>query len=243
MNGFALSLAFAPLSPWLLLQGRRVRRDTPRLPPAAGPQSGLCEGPDDQAALRIALFGESTVAGVGAASHDEALAGHLARALRTRFGRPVAWDAYGLSGASVAAAHANLLPVVAVTRVDLFVVVFGVNDVLEHTSPARYAARVAALVEALRARGGPAPVLLAGAPPMAQFPSLPRPLSTYLGARAALLDRAVARAAIANSLQVAAVLRIEPHLFADDGFHPSPAGYAAWADALAHAAQSMNSLS
>ena len=74
---------------------------------------------------------------------------------------------------------------------------------------------------------------------MAQFPSLPRPLSTYLGARAALLDRAVARAAIANSLQVAPVLRIESYLFAADGFHPSPAGYAAWADALARAAQPM----
>ena len=243
MNSIALSLAFAPLAPWLLLQGRRVRRDTPRLPPAAGPQRGLCEAPGDQPALRIALFGESTVAGVGAASHDEALAGHLARALRARCARPVAWNAYGLSGASVAAARTSLLPHVATARVDLFVVVFGVNDVLEHTSPARYAAHVAALVAALRSRGGPAPVLLAGAPPMAQFPSLPRPLSTYLGARAALLDRAVGRAVIANSRQVAPVLRIEPHLFATDGFHPSPAGYAVWADALARAAHPMISLS
>jgi len=236
MRDLALSLAFAPLSPWLLLQGLRVRRDTPRLGPAAGPTSGRCVGPSQARPLRLLAIGESTVAGVGAAHHGEALTGQLARQLASLTGRGVAWVACGLSGASVATAHTALLPQVAAEPADLLLVVFGVNDVLEHTRSARYARGLQALIEALRERVGNAPVLIAAAPPMDRFPSLPRPLNAYLGARAALLNGATRRLAVGRAAQVAPLVGIEPALFATDGFHPSAAGYAVWAESLARAA-------
>lgn len=236
MRGLALSLAFAPLSPLLLLQGLRVRRVTPRLPPAPGPSSGVCGVDERRRPLRLVAVGESTVAGVGAGSHEEALTGQLAAQLSALTGRTVRWSAFGLSGATVAQAHASLLPVIDATPADLLLIAFGVNDVLEHTRADRYAARIGALVAALRARVGHAPVLIAAAPPMQRFPALPRTLGAYLGARAALLNRASRRRAIERAAHVAPVVRIEPHLFAHDRFHPSPAGYRVWARSLARAA-------
>lgn len=236
MRGLALSLAFAPLLPWLLLQGLRVRRDTPRLDPAAGPTSGTCAGPSQSPPLRVLAFGESTVAGVGAANHEQALTGQLACQLARLTERSVDWVACGMSGASVAKARMILLPQVAPEPADLLLVVFGVNDVVEHTGPARYAKDLQALIGALRARVGNAPALIAAAPPMARFPSLPRPLNTYLGARAALLNSALRKLPIERMAQVAPLNRIEPELFAADGFHPSAAGYAVWARSLARAA-------
>ena len=71
-----LSLVAAPL---LVAQALYVRRTTPRLPGASGPTEGLVPGAGTP--WRLAVLGESTVDGVGAASHEEALTGRLAQAL------------------------------------------------------------------------------------------------------------------------------------------------------------------
>ncbi|KAB0649370.1 SGNH/GDSL hydrolase family protein, partial [Burkholderia diffusa] len=58
-------LATAALGPLLLMQGRRVRRVTPRLAEAAGPRDGTAgDGPP----LRVLVLGDSAAAGVGVAS-------------------------------------------------------------------------------------------------------------------------------------------------------------------------------
>ena len=238
-----MQLALRPLlgallvtcGPLLLLQGRRVRRNTPRLPPAAGPVHGRVEG--EGPLLRLVTIGESTVAGVGAAHHDEALTGHLARALYARTGRAVEWSVYGLSGATVAKAHQSFLPAFRSGAADLVVIAFGVNDVLEHTTSRVYADALKSLVGAARSHFSPdVPVLLAAAPPMHKFPALPLPLRAYLGLRATLLDRTAAGLGLPDVVHVPSTVRIESSLFAMDGFHPSPAGYAVWAQFLAEAA-------
>jgi hypothetical protein len=58
MKHIALDLALLPLAPLLIAQGRRVKRDTPRLPPAAGPLSGRVEGEGEP--LRVLTIGESS---------------------------------------------------------------------------------------------------------------------------------------------------------------------------------------
>ena len=65
----------APLLPILWLQGRRVRKHTPRLPEAPGPTVGTI--PAAGYALRLLVIGESTVAGCGAPDHAQALTGQL----------------------------------------------------------------------------------------------------------------------------------------------------------------------
>ena len=234
MRSLALDLAFAPLLPWLIAQGRGVRRDTPRLPPADGSATGAVDGLAP--ALRVVLIGESTVAGVGAATHADGLAGHFARDLRARCGRRVEWSVFGLSGATVRDAHTSLLSAIPCEHADLIVIAFGVNDVLERTPPARFAAHLRELIAATRGKTGHAPVLLAAVPPMGRFPALPQPLRAYVGARARMLDGAMRRLRIAGVAHVRSQAPIDATMFARDRFHPSSAGYLAWAGSLAETA-------
>lgn len=235
----ALDVAALPLMPWLVAQGRRVKRDTPRLPPAGGPTHGRIDSAGTP--LRLLVIGESTAAGVGADHHEEALTGQTARALHAITGRAIEWHAFGLSGATVAHATRSLLNVLPAQPMDLIVLVFGVNDSIERTVPRRYADGLKSLVGAARSRimsdtKTQIPVLVCGAPPMHRFPALPRPLSLYLGARARLLDRAVRTQLPPHALFVPMQVKAAPHLFARDGFHPSAAGYAVWGSELARIA-------
>ncbi|MGW2312281.1 hypothetical protein ACWCOU_29930, partial [Actinomadura luteofluorescens] len=68
---------------------------------------------------------------------------------------------------------------------------------------------------------------------------LPRPLRSVLGARARAMDRITRDAAEAGGAVHAPMdeaMARDPRLFAADGFHPSAAGYRAWARDLARAA-------
>src|SRR5215213_1408517 len=102
-NRIVAAAAF-PLLPVLFVQGRGVRRRTPRLPDAAGATEGVVPGRGEP--LRLVVLGESTVAGIGAAAHERALTGCVAAALARATGRPVRWRAAGRSGASAREATA-----------------------------------------------------------------------------------------------------------------------------------------
>lgn len=226
----ALSLALAPL---LAAQGRAVRRSTPQLPGAAGRPAGVVAGPPP--AIRLLVIGESTVAGVGAPTHAEALGGQLAAALAAELGRAVAWRAAGEIGLTASAVRRRLVPALPAEPVGAALLALGVNDTLRLRSAARWTADLGALVESLRERVGPAPAFLAAAPPMGRFPALPQPLRAVLGLRARLLNAAAAE--LAPRLHDVAFLPIAapvtPALFCADGFHPGPEGYRLWGALLA----------
>lgn len=216
----------------ILAQALYVKRKTPRLPGAAGPTEGLVPG--DGEPFRLAVLGESTVDGVGAADHEEALTGCLAREL-ARGGRAVRWQAVGRTGANARTVRAELVPLV--RPADAVVIALGVNDTIELRTAARYRRDLLELVIDLRRRLGPVGVLLAGVPPMSRFPALPRPLRDVLSARSAALDTAaaaLARLPGVTHLPMDPAL-LDPAAFASDRFHPGPAGYARWANTLAAA--------
>ena len=71
----------------------RARRCCPR-PPAARRRRRRGE----RRALRLLIAGDSSAAGVGVAHQDQALAGHLVRALQRIAARPVHWTAARASG-------------------------------------------------------------------------------------------------------------------------------------------------
>jgi len=219
-----VAAAAFPLLPVLFAQGRGVRRRTPRLPDAAGPKEGVVPGAEP--ALRLLVIGESTVAGIGAATHQTALTGHVAAALARRTGRAVRWRAAGRSGANARQA-AELVDALPDEAADAVVISLGVNDTLRFRTPARWARDVERLIAAVRGRVGPAPVLLSPVPPMHAFPALPQPLRSVLGARARLLDAALARlpSRLPGVGHVPTWVDAAPHLFCADGFHPSEAGY------------------
>ena len=239
--------------PVLAAQGIWTRHRTPRLPDAAGPQSGIANSslilhPSSLAFgsslslppsfLNLVVLGESTVAGIGAPDHETALTGQAARALSQHTGRPVKWHAVGLSGATAATAHAQLVPRLAGLQADVCIIALGVNDVIKLRSPARWQRDLTALLTGVRAALGPVPLVLASAPPLEKFPALPEPLRTVFGARAARLNRAGAAlsAALPQVVCVPFSRLPAPGEFAPDGFHPGPAAYAVWGAQLGAAA-------
>ena len=231
----ALTLAATVgLAPVLVAQGLHVRRTTPRLPGASGPLRGSVPGPDP---LRLLVVGESTVDGVGAGTHEEALTGQLAAALARRLGRGIDWRVAGRTGANARTVRTELLDEACRERADLVAVALGVNDTIEMRSPTRYRRDLLELVVTARRALGPVPVLLAGVPPLAALPSLPQPLRLVLGLRGEALDAAAATLADLPGVTHCPVPRavVDPELFAADGFHPGPAGYRLWADKLAEA--------
>lgn len=223
-----LSAAAWPLLPLLLAQGMWLRRRVPRLPEAGGPDQGRVGGGGPP--IRLLVLGESTVAGVGVETHEQGLAGHLARRLAATTGRGVEWRALGRNGATARITHDELLPRLPAQPLDAVVIALGVNDVFRMHSPRHWSADLVRLVAGVRALAEPPVLLLAPVPPMDRFPAIPWPLRTVVGARARRLDGAVRRLGLGCSF---AWTTPDPRQFCADGVHPSAEGYAAWGAALA----------
>lgn len=231
---------FLALAPILYVQGRRTARAMPRLDPATGDESGLAGGTGP--VYRLAVVGESTAVGVGAAVHAEALPGFLAEALRDRFHRSVAWSVTGRSGATARKLLTDLLPTMNGVDPDLVVVTVGINDLIRRRPLERWSTDVTELLTLVRSRFPDAEVVVSGLPPVHRFPAIPRPLRLVLGARARDMDGILRDVAAVGGVTHAPMDESrarDPEVFAADGLHPSPAGYRAWAADLARAVPRM----
>ena len=189
--------------------------------------------------LRLIALGESTVAGVGARTHETGLAGQLASALSRRTRRSVEWTAVARSGINARKSRAELVPQLSGSHADIVMIALGVNDAIEFHTARRWASDVEGLIGDVRAKVGDALVLLSGVPPLDYFPALPEPLSFVLGARSAALERASVDLVKKLERVIYVPFRIERErcddLFCVDGFHPSELGYSEWAEQLADA--------
>ncbi|MBT8135685.1 MAG: SGNH/GDSL hydrolase family protein [Gammaproteobacteria bacterium] len=224
------------LAPLLYAQGLYTRSKISRLPEAAGPRSGRVAG--GASVLRLLLLGESTVAGVGAASHDEGLAGQAAGAVSAMTGSTVDWRVHAANGVTAAGLRASLNELPPDTRADLIVVGLGANDVFRLQGPVGWERDLQALIDDVRERCGFAPVILCAMPPIGHFPGLPQPLRSVLGLRAKLLDHATEKLAGRKTSvhYLPFELEMDPALFSADGIHPSTQCYALWGDAIARLA-------
>jgi lysophospholipase L1-like esterase len=229
----SVSNASAGLLPLLVVQGIYARKRAPRLPDATGPTEGIIEA--NGSAIRLLVFGESTVAGMGAQTHEEALTGQTAKFLSQKTNRTVIWQAVGLSGVTAGRAIIELVPQIKNESVDVIAIALGVNDTLKFNSPRRWARDLSALIEAIRGRVGPVPVLLSSVPRLGLFPTLPQPLRGVLGLRAKVLDKASQKLVptLANVTHLSLVIGGDRENFCEDGFHPSPLAYQKWGARLA----------
>lgn len=237
MNKHLAAILTPPLLPILIAQGYWIRKSTPRLPDAAGPLKGSVTGAGEP--LRLIALGESTVAGVGARTHESALTGQLAFALRRKTNRGVNWMVVARSGINARDCRLELVPKLRGLNADVVAIALGVNDSIEFHSARRWASDIERLIDSVRAEVGDALVLLSGVPPLNYFPALPQPLSFVLGSRSASLERATVVLAKKLTGVVHLPFSMERDrcgdLFCADGFHPSELGYKEWADQLASA--------
>lgn len=225
-----LSLGLAPVA---LPQGLWLNRHAQRLPEAPGERSG--QHPGTEPALRLLAVGESPLAGVGLDNPRSTVACALAGRLSQATQRASRWRILAKGGVTARALRDRLLPGLETAPADLILIGLGVNDSIRLRSATRWQRDLEQLIKALRARTGPAPVLLAGVPDMHHFPALPRPLKTLLGSRSRLLDHATRQLAarLPGAIYVPLGLDARSHeLFCDDGFHPNARGHALWAEQL-----------
>ena len=220
--------AVLPFVPFLYLQSRYVRRTVGRLPDAAGDLFGKHGEHSDS--IRLLAIGESTVAGVGAANHAEALTGQFARHLSAATGKIVHWRAVGESGITVKNALERLVPQLPSEKVDVILIALGGNDVFGLSSPARWRREMTKLLVILIEKYQGAEILMANVPMVRDFRAMPNPLR-YVLSRLAKLQHFNSKEFVAPLENVSyfdAVKAVDEDFFSD-GIHPSANGYNLWA--------------
>ena len=219
-------VAMIPPAPVLVAQARRLRRDTPRLPDAAQPWQGTVDGPDP---IRLLVLGDSTAAGVGADTQDDALPGNLARELAQRTGRGVAWRAVGRNGATTRDIVTDYLDDATGAEYDIAFLTVGANDALGLRPRWAFGRDLRTIIARLRAVSPL--VLMSSLPAFSRFELLPNPLRWNLYLHSQSLEDE-ARASVAGTEGAHISPPPPPYtegFFATDLFHPSASGYRDWA--------------
>lgn len=219
----------AVVSPLLIAQALKVRRTAQSLPEANGPRSGtLGNGP----ALRLAIIGDSSAAGVGVPRQSEALSGALNQMLAQEF--EVSWHLDALTGATTQSTLKRLEDA-ASTPLDVIIIALGVNDVTRLIPARTWVKQQQRLIDRLLTLYHPKQIYFSGMAPIEHFPLLPEPLRWTLGRHANKLERhRIAHlATLQNTTHVPFDLPLDPALMASDGFHPSAALYTLWAKEMA----------
>ena len=218
----SLTLCLAPV---LLVQALWVISRALRLPEADGPRSGTAgEGPN----LRLLIVGDSSAAGVGVATQDHALAGQLVAQLATT--HHVTWRLEARTGDTT---HQTLkrLRTAAAERYDIAVIALGVNDATRFVPAWLWRRQQRRLFVTLQQRFGVSQIFASGVPPLGAFPLLPQPLRWVLGQHATRLDATLISLTEARTdlNRIDMAFDLSPDTMAEDGFHPGPDIYAAWA--------------
>lgn len=224
-------ITILPLAPFLYLQGQYTRRKIGRLPDAEGETSG--RSGEGAQSVKLLAIGESTVAGVGARTHETALTGQFAKHLSKKIGKRVEWFAVGRSGITAGETIYELVPKVPDERFDYIMVGLGGNDVLKLSSPRKWRRDMTRLLGILQEKNPGAKIFITNAPAVRLSPVLPQPIKFILGHLSALHDR--------NTKEFTGRMRDVFYFhqpteviegFFADGLHPSEKGYDVWAEAI-----------
>jgi len=213
------------LAPILYAQARRLRAIALVLPEPRGPRQGN-EG-QGELRLRVLVTGDSSAAGVGADTQDEALARPLATALARRLRAGIAWQLVARTGLT-SEGLLRFLQSQPVAPADVAVIVVGVNDLTSEV-PLRHALHWRReIVDWLRAHAGVQQLVFASMPEMERFPLIPQPLAWYAGLHARRNNIAQARWVRSqpgtSHVDLGGLTRAE--WMARDGYHPAPPLYA-----------------
>ena len=213
------------LGPLLWLQARHVRRMTLRMSEPPGRRSGRS---GSGTLVRLLVAGDSGAAGVGAPTQDQALCGQLVRRLSRH--HTVAWCVMAVNGLD-SPGLLKLLQEAPCARFDVVVLSMGANDATGLCAPARWARWQTRLAEVIELRFAPALLVHSAVPPMHACLSLPQPLRWFMGRWARRMNLSLAGLLVD---QTGRIMHWHPETTttAADGIHPTPEGYAAWADGL-----------
>jgi len=205
-----------------------------RLPEAFGARNGTSgTGPQ----LRLLVVGDSSAAGVGVETQQQALLGCLLDHLSPHC--TIDYTLVAQTGARTRDAI-GWLAQMPEGNYDVIVTALGVNDVTRLTSPQGFAAQQRVLLKRLTDIFNGKLIVVSDIPPIGQFPALPKPLRWVMGRHGDRLRTAMhlAVARHKNAIMLPFEFDLRPEQMASDGFHPGPDVYEAWAAAIAKAIKS-----
>jgi len=222
----------APVSPLLFLQGAVTRWKVGLLPDAAGPKTGVYGEGNDPATLLV--LGESTVAGLGARTHDLALAGRFAENLSRRISRPVQWDVLGRNGVTARRTIDELVPMLSEKQYDYVLLGIGGNDVTKLSSPRKWRYDMLALIGIMRRRNPDAVIFISNCPMIILTDAIPPPAKQLLWELSKMHDANIREFTrdLDRVFYYPQPVNVRIEGFFADGIHPSEQGYADWAAAM-----------
>jgi lysophospholipase L1-like esterase len=186
--------------------------------------------------LAFAVLGDSIAYGQGASRPADTVGARLAAELsRSDISTDV--RVFAVPGARSQALASQVQRATAWPP-DLALIIIGANDLTHFVPPQQAAAQLGDAVRALRKVG--TEVVVAPAPDLSVVPWVPPQMRSAVRAGSVLLQQAQTSAARATGARVADIgvsssagFAVDPELFSADRFHPSSAGYAVIAEALA----------
>jgi lysophospholipase L1-like esterase len=225
--------AILPLAPFLFVQGQIARWKVGVLPGAAGATEGIAGNRDGESA-KLFVIGESTVAGLGARTHETAFAGQFAKQLSLRVGRPVSWRVVGKNGVTARRTIDELLPQMPDERFDYVLVGLGGNDVMRLSSPKKWRRDMIELLTILRDKNPEAPIFLSNCPMIKFSPAIPHPTKAVLWQLSRMHDANIREftGEMERVFYYPQPADVALDGFFADGIHPSEQGYADWSAAM-----------
>lgn len=170
-----LKLSTLALLPVLTLQGKKVRRNTPRLLEANGPREGTV---GQGKPLSLLIIGDSAAAGMGVETQQDALSGAIISELQNEY--RLQWKLQAKSGETTQQIYQTVQQLEQQCY-DVIVTSMGVNDVIKLTSAKSWLKQQKQLFSYLQQQFQPKLIIVSGVPPMQHFPALPNPLSWLFG--------------------------------------------------------------
>ena len=248
------------LAPVYLYQGRKIKRDTVRLPEPNGERHGrfqlntAIKSPKDvhKQILNLMIVGDSAAAGVGSETQQEAFVGNLIPiltkqpAIQNQFDM-LNWSLQATTGHTSFDILRRLYVLPAPSQpVDVMVLSVGVNDTTSKVSVDKWQQQIESIIAIAQRKFGVKELVFLSLPPMAQMPAIPAPLNNFVGAKASILDKILQQVCAANDrvtyMATDFPRMIAEHangtpidikvMFASDGFHPSSLMYGYWAQQL-----------
>ena len=253
----AKDVLFAPV---YLYQGRKIKRDTVRLPEPNGERHGsvqLDHASNESAAqnkpeLHIMIVGDSAAAGVGSETQQEALVGKLIPILQQQptINEQFAvlnWSLQATTGHTSFDILRRLYIMPAPNKpIDVMILSVGVNDTTSSVAVDKWQQQIKDIIAIAQRKFGVRELVFLSLPPMAQMPAIPAPLNNFVGAKSSILDGILQQICMAHKnvtyMATDFPRMIAEHsngtpidikvMFASDGFHPSSLMYGYWAQQL-----------
>jgi len=168
-----------PLMPIIYIQGKKIRKQVPKLTEARGNEGISYKG--SQKAVQVLFIGESTFAGVGVQTHEEGFAGTFAKELSNQISRSVYWKVYAKSGYNAESIYKKLILKIEEKEVDLIIVGIGGNDAFQLTTPQKWNHDVDKLITSLQIKFPEVVIVFTNMPPIKDFPAFTIPIKFIIG--------------------------------------------------------------